>query len=179
MPTLADALRYQEELAAAERAATVNENMLAQGRKMNLPSRQAYAAPDPFAKALPMEGRAAFLPYRDTMPGSVMNTRSVATPGILASALNAFTAPGRALSGSDPTFNPEEEAMNVGLTAMGGGGVAGRGASGLGMNVWHGSPHRFAPTKENPLGAFDAAKIGSGEGAQAYGYGHYLAVRIC
>lgn len=41
--------------------------------------------------------------------------------------------------------------------------------------VWHGSPHRFAPTKNNPLGEFDAAKIGTGEGAQAYGHGHYLA----
>ena len=43
------------------------------------------------------------------------------------------------------------------------------------MTVWQGSPHRFAPTKNNPLGEFDATKIGSGEGAQAYGYGHYLA----
>jgi hypothetical protein len=43
------------------------------------------------------------------------------------------------------------------------------------MTVWQGSPHRFAPTKNNPLGEFDSTKIGSGEGAQAYGYGHYLA----
>lgn len=43
------------------------------------------------------------------------------------------------------------------------------------MTVWQGSPHRFAPTKNNPLGEFDASKIGTGEGAQAYGYGHYLA----
>ena len=43
------------------------------------------------------------------------------------------------------------------------------------MTVWQGSPHRFAPTKNNPLGEFDATKIGSGEGAQAYGYGHYFA----
>jgi hypothetical protein len=41
--------------------------------------------------------------------------------------------------------------------------------------VWHGSPHHFPPTKTNPLGAFDPTKIGSGEGTQAYGYGHYLA----
>ena len=36
-----------------------------------------------------------------------------------------------------------------------------------GMIVWHGSPHNF--TK------FDASKIGTGEGAQAYGHGMYLA----
>jgi len=41
--------------------------------------------------------------------------------------------------------------------------------------VWQGSPHRFAPTAKNPLGEFDATKIGTGEGAQAYGHGHYLA----
>lgn len=36
-----------------------------------------------------------------------------------------------------------------------------------GMVVWHGSPHRF--TK------FDSSKIGTGEGAQAYGHGLYVA----
>lgn len=36
-----------------------------------------------------------------------------------------------------------------------------------GMVVWHGSPHKF--TK------FDASKIGTGEGAQAYGHGLYVA----
>jgi hypothetical protein len=41
--------------------------------------------------------------------------------------------------------------------------------------VAHGSPHRFPPTANNPLGEFDASKIGTGEGAQAYGHGIYLA----
>lgn len=45
------------------------------------------------------------------------------------------------------------------------------------MDVWHGSPHRFAATAKNPLGEFDSTKIGTGEGAQAMGYGHYLAER--
>lgn len=36
-----------------------------------------------------------------------------------------------------------------------------------GLTVWHGSPHKFA--------RFDASKIGTGEGAQAYGHGLYLA----
>ena len=37
----------------------------------------------------------------------------------------------------------------------------------LGAVVWHGSPHQF--------NAFDSSKIGTGEGAQAYGHGLYLA----
>lgn len=36
-----------------------------------------------------------------------------------------------------------------------------------GAILWHGSPHKFD--------AFDASKIGTGEGAQAYGHGLYLA----
>ena len=43
------------------------------------------------------------------------------------------------------------------------------------LDVYHGSPHRFPPTAKNPLGEFDASKIGTGEGAQAYGHGLYLA----
>jgi len=43
------------------------------------------------------------------------------------------------------------------------------------LMVYHGTPHRFPPTKKNPLGEFDPAKIGTGEGAQAYGHGLYFA----
>ena len=43
------------------------------------------------------------------------------------------------------------------------------------LDVYHGTPHRFEPTEANPLGEFDASKIGTGEGAQAYGHGVYLA----
>ena len=39
--------------------------------------------------------------------------------------------------------------------------------------TWHGSPHKFEPTELNDLGEFNAAKIGTGEGAQAYSHGHY------
>jgi hypothetical protein len=41
--------------------------------------------------------------------------------------------------------------------------------------TYHGTPHRMAPTKKNPLGEFDSTKIGTGQGAQTYGEGHYLA----
>jgi len=43
------------------------------------------------------------------------------------------------------------------------------------LDVYHGTPHRFPATEANPLGEFDASKIGTGEGAQAYGHGIYLA----
>ena len=45
----------------------------------------------------------------------------------------------------------------------------------LELDVYHGTPHRFPGTEVNPLGEFDASKIGTGEGAQAYGHGVYLA----
>jgi len=43
------------------------------------------------------------------------------------------------------------------------------------LDVYHGTPHRFPPTANNPLGEFDASKIGTGEGAQVYGHGIYTA----
>jgi hypothetical protein len=124
-----------------------------------------------------MDGRATFLPFKDSMPnapGSVMNQRALALPAILAGAWNAFTAPERARTGQlDP--NSEQailEAMNVAGMAMLPG--VGKVVSGskvphgqVGANVYHGSPHKFD--------AFDAAHIGKGEGAQAYGHGLYLA----
>jgi hypothetical protein len=43
------------------------------------------------------------------------------------------------------------------------------------LDVYHGTPHKFPATEANPLGEFDASKIGTGEGAQAYGHGIYFA----
>jgi len=45
----------------------------------------------------------------------------------------------------------------------------------LQLDVYHGTPHTLPPTERNPLGEFDASKIGTGEGAQEYGYGIYTA----
>jgi hypothetical protein len=130
-----------------------------------------------YSKALPMEGRATFLPFRDTMEGSVFNKREVALPGILAGALNAFTSPARALTGSDPTFKPGEEAANMALNTFGGGIATGKaltnptgiGGKDLALNVYHGTPHEIAGNK------FDISKVGTGEGAQSYGHGIYVA----
>lgn len=54
------------------------------------------------------------------------------------------------------------EAQEAYNTTMGLAGVAP-----IGMIAWHGSPHKFDK--------FDLSKIGTGEGAQAYGHGLYLA----
>ena len=89
-------------------------------------------------ESLPMEGRANFLPYQDTIPGSVMNQRSLALPGVVAGGINAITAPARSMqSGYEideagniiPTFNVQEEAMNVAGNVMGGGMTASRAVS--------------------------------------------------
>jgi len=37
-----------------------------------------------------------------------------------------------------------------------------------GLTAWHGTPHKIQ-------GAFDISKVGTGEGAQAYGHGMYFA----
>jgi hypothetical protein len=43
------------------------------------------------------------------------------------------------------------------------------------ITTWHGSPHTFPPTANNPLGEFSNENIGSGLGGQGYGRGHYVA----
>lgn len=42
-------------------------------------------------------------------------------------------------------------------------------------NLMTKEPDRFQVLQENELGVFDLSKVGTGEGAQAYGYGGYLA----
>jgi hypothetical protein len=129
-----------------------------------------------YKKQLPMEGRATFLPFRDTMEGSVFNKRELALPGLLAGAVNAFTAPERARTSSDPTFNPGEEAANFALNTFGGGMATGKalrnptgqGGVDLALNVYHGTPNQIK-------GNFDLNKVGTGEGAQAFGHGIYFA----
>ena len=58
-----------------------------------------------------------------------------------------------------------QDAANAFNTAMAN--VASNMSNVAGATVWHGSPYKFE--------RFDPTKIGSGEGAQAYGYGHYVA----
>ena len=44
-----------------------------------------------------------------------------------------------------------------------------------GATVWHGSPHDIQPKPGGKYPEFDMSKIGTGEGAQAYGHGLYTA----
>lgn len=129
-----------------------------------------------YKKQLPMEGRATFLPFRDTMEGSVFNKRELALPGLLAGAVNAFTAPERARTASDPTFNAGEEAANMALNTFGSGiatgkalrNPTGQGGVDLSMNAWHGSPYEIK-------GGFSLDKVGTGVGATQKGFGTYFA----
>ena len=126
-----------------------------------------------YMKPMDMEGRATFLPFKDTLPGSVMNQRELALPGLLAGAVNAFTAPSRV---STQGFDAPEEAQNLAMNVMGGGITTGKmmrnptgvGGTDLALNVYHGTPHEIK-------GGFDLAKVGTGEGAQSYGHGIYFA----
>ena len=82
---------------------------LAQPQQPGILAKATQALNEP----LPMEGRLTFLPARVTPQG-----REVALPGILASAWNAFTAPGRAYSGN--MADPVGEAMNfAGMMSLG------------------------------------------------------------
>jgi hypothetical protein len=64
----------------------------------------------------------------------------------------------------------EEWLVPPGENPAGGGGLES-------FRGYHGTPHTFAPTEGAPFGEFSNEKIGSGEGAQVYGYGHYVAGR--
>lgn len=43
-----------------------------------------------------------------------------------------------------------------------------------GITVYHGTPNKFLPEPGAPLGRFRLDKMGSGEGAQSYGWGNYF-----
>lgn len=60
--------------------------------------------------------------------------------------------------------NELEKATNIALS-FGPGSIQG----------WHGTPHTFLPEENAPFGRFKNENIGTGEGAQAYGWGHYIA----
>ncbi len=88
--------------------------------------------------------------------------------------LDAITLPRRAFEGEEVS---PEQAMEMAMNVTAPGVATARYTPGL-LNmpmVYHGTPHRFDPTPDNPLGEFRAAQIGTGEGAQAYGHGIYVA----
>ena len=71
-----------------------------------------------------------------------------------------------------PQMRLQAESMDPSLMAMKGGKLA---AALAGMVSWHGGPNKWAPEPGFPKGRPRLDKIGTGEGAQAYGHGFYSA----
>jgi len=167
---LAAALRYQQELEEAQRPATMNPNMAAQGQRMNLPARQVPGPVSAFGtQAMSL----------NPQPNQGYGTMAAEM------ALGFVPGVGQAMAARDiERARRDNDPIGMGMAATSFvpfGKLIGalRGGKQMGpvseLDVYHGSPHRFPPTAKNPLGEFDASKIGTGEGAQAYGHGLYLA----
>jgi len=84
---------------------------------------------------------------------------------------SALMAPGRAYQSTEPITTEQMVAPAAdlaGLVTLGAYGMpAVQGGAGVGIRAYHGSPHDFDK--------FDMSRIGTGEGAQAYGHGLYFA----
>ena len=159
---LAAALRYQQELEEAQRPATMNPNMAAQGQRMNLPARQVPGPVSAFGtQAMSLN------PQPDQGYGTMAAEMALGfVPGI-----------GQAMAARDiERARRDNDPIGMGMAASSFvpfGKLIGalRGGKQMGpvsqLDVYHGSPHKFDK--------FDASKIGTGEGAQAYGHGLYFA----
>ena len=104
--------------------------------------------------------------------------KEFAMPSLLFDPLKGLVGMGQMLRG-ERSVDPREitkTALDIGMLSAPVGFFGGvpKGAV-LGANVFHGTPHRFAPEPDFPLGRPRLDKIGTGEGAQAYGYGFYSA----
>ena len=216
--TLAEALRYQQELDAAQRPAYGNPNLAAQGRNANIAERSRafpfmQAADAQFAKeksslsdprattdlinkgffaglgGAPVDlinmgltplGMGSAFPFGGSEHiKRAMEDYGVATPTErpIFEGITSLTPP-RAVMGAARFAGQGAGAVGRAAAEIANAEMAGRaGLSGQGGAItYHGSPHRFPPTANNPLGEFDPMKIGTGEGAQAYGAGAgYLA----
>jgi len=73
----------------------------------------------------------------------------------------------RARNLNEMTSAAAQEGMDYGPASQRLAGLMADAYNPIGLTVFHGSPAKF--------NKFDRTKIGSGEGAQAYGYGHYVA----
>lgn len=122
--------------------------------------------------------------FRDIPSSPTVSSTGGVTPQVLSEALttmpsvqsikSAVTLPGDVWAGRQPMGLPSETEDLSRVADLAGlamtGGIAGgpRGAMGSGpIRAYHGSPHDFDK--------FSLDKIGTGEGAQAYGHGLYFA----
>lgn len=88
-----------------------------------------------------------------------------ARPDLAKGLLQFVPGPGDAISGYDAIQSAKQG--NYGEAALNGVGLLPFIPALGGLTVFHGSPHKFSK--------FDMSKIGTGEGAQAYGHGLYMA----
>ena len=107
---------------------------------------------------------------RDNVTGEY----GLAVPGFLRGMLESGVGLGRTLRGEQP-MEPGRMLLDTMEFGMLGSPFAKMPAGALGMNVWHGGPNRWAPEPDFPHGRPRLDKIGTGEGAQAYGHGFYSA----
>ena len=150
---IAAALRYQQEMDAAQRPATMNPNIAAQGA-----TGRALVAPP---TSVMDERYPAWKKSQDDAENLINAADMIGAAIPLAGpAVKGAVALGR-YAGPELARGLEQHMVRMG-------GI-------MPLDVYHGTPHRFPPTAKNPLGEFDASKIGTGEGAQVYGHGLYLA----
>ena len=122
-----------------------------------------------------IDKRGMLLPFGRTKQGEM----EFAVPEILLSLARSARLPGRVAQGYP--WTPEdvtEMALNVAGTGYLGGGLLTGGVpkgTVLGANVWHGGPNRWMPEPGYPQGRPLLSRVGTGEGAQAYGHGFYSA----
>ena len=148
---IAAALRYQQDM---EGPVTMNPNIAEQGRKGRANMAPPTSVMDPRSRDYERRARETenFLIGADILAGALPFA-----PLAKGAAMAAGKYAGPELARGLENYMAKSGAV-------------------LPMDVWHGSPHRFPPTAKNPLGEFDPMKIGTGEGAQAYGTGAgYLA----
>jgi hypothetical protein len=144
-----------------------------------LASLQKRPSPNAYRKFMddlrnPKYKRAAMLPMAvNTETGK----REMALPSIFVDMLEAAMLPGDvyqgnvSMYGEDGRTNPQvinRSADLAGMMTLGSGAIPAEANSlRMGIKAYHGSPHDFD--------RFDMSKIGTGEGAQAYGHGLYFA----
>jgi len=135
-------------------------NALASARRMNAFEKAAdrrYAEMQQYGRELGgLERFTTTLPRSDS-PADVQSTLAAVAGSQFGSgmAATALANPGRAVRSVINPLSPQ--------------GV-------IPMTTYHGSPHRINNiTPDAPMGRFDLSKVGTGEGAQAYGHGIYLA----
>jgi len=111
-------------------------------------------------------------PTGDTMVPEEITSREFGAPQIAVDMLESFMLPGAVWKGYTPTM---QDAAQFSLDTMLGGLLGTAPRNSLAANVWHGTPHKFAPEPGFPHGRPRLDKMGTGEGAQAYGPGFYTA----